>query len=642
MSEKFSLDTLNDMHVSLSRMDYCRANQCGWVARDMYVKRHAVVRQGRRYVYLRLVQAYRDDDGKVRHRVLRTLGREDELKASGQLDLLAASFARLDPPPLGTRRQVGPLLLVRHYLDRLRLAGIIDAAAPMRGRAQLTHGEVITALVANRLCGPAPLYDVAGWASSAAMAELFSIPAGLLNDDRLGRALDALAPVTERVRGELALAAASACRVDLSRLHLDLTAVRFTGAYADSALVQKGWAADRTITRQVKTLQAATPDGVAVYYRPHPGATNELPCFTAALERLAQLAPPGLVVVTDSGFGYLGALCAADAAGLRFVVPLRAGTGWAETFRTDLGGLHALPELEHRPAREEHRPGTEHTRYRGLLRPFEVTDPDTGETHRLRTAYIWSSEEAASVADGRERALAKAEAALTKIRNGLGGRYYKTRKQVDTRVAQIIGSKITDLITVTTGPARGGKPTISWHRNPDALTAAARLDGLYAVATNLPDPPGRALTALDVLGIYKDQWIVEQRHRDLKQTLHVRPIFLHNDDRIQALIAVVGIALLVFGLIEADLRRALGDRTRLPGILPEHRDAVPTARAVLTAFTGLHATYTPTGLHLDRLTPTQRLILAHLDIPLPWPETPSTTSTSKPDNLDPQLCGKRD
>ena len=77
----------------------------------MYVKRHAVVKGGRRYVYLRLVEAYRDAEGRVRHRVLRTLGREDELKASGQLEQLAASFARLDPPPGGTRRHVGPLLL---------------------------------------------------------------------------------------------------------------------------------------------------------------------------------------------------------------------------------------------------------------------------------------------------------------------------------------------------------------------------------------------------------------------------------------------------------------------------------------------------------------------------------------------------
>ena len=593
----------------------------------MYVKRHAVVKDGKRYVYLRLVQAYRDERGKVAHRVLRTLGREDELKASGQLEQLAASFARLDPPPAGTRRHVGPLLLVAHYLDRLSLVKLIDTAAPMRGRAMLTHGEVIAALVANRLCGPAPLYDVAGWASSAALAELFGIPAGLLNDDRLGRALEALAPVAERVRGELALAAASACRVDLSRLHLDLTAVRFTGGYADSALVNKGWAADRTIARQVKTLQASTPDGVAVYYRPHPGASSELPCFTAALERLVQIAPPDVVVVTDSAMGYLGTLCDADTAKLRFVAPLRADTGWAERFRADVGGLHALPDLDHCSQRDRTRPAPARARYKALLRPFEVTD-DGGHRHRLRVAYIWSSEEAASVAAGRERALTTAEAGLTRIRNGLGGRYYKTRKQVDDRVAKLIGANIAGLITVTTGPTQGGKPSIDWHRNHQTITAAAELDGLYAIATNLPDPPKAPLTALDVLTIYKDQWIVEQRHRDLKQTLRVRPVFLHNDDRIQALIAVIGIALLVFGLIEADLRRALGPDTPLPGILPEHRNAVPTARAVLTAFAGLHATYTTTGLLLDRLTPTQRLILAHLDIPLPWPETHSTTTPS--------------
>ncbi len=99
----------------------------------MYVKRHAVVKGGRRYVYLRLVEAYRDAEGRVRHRVLRTLGREDELKASGQLEQLAASFARLDPPPVGTRRHVGPLLLVAHYLDRLGLVELIDDAVPMRG-----------------------------------------------------------------------------------------------------------------------------------------------------------------------------------------------------------------------------------------------------------------------------------------------------------------------------------------------------------------------------------------------------------------------------------------------------------------------------------------------------------------------------
>jgi hypothetical protein len=33
------------------------------------------------------------------------LERLDELKASGQLDRFAGSISRLDPPPLGTRRE---------------------------------------------------------------------------------------------------------------------------------------------------------------------------------------------------------------------------------------------------------------------------------------------------------------------------------------------------------------------------------------------------------------------------------------------------------------------------------------------------------------------------------------------------------
>lgn len=590
----------------------------------MYVKRHRVRREGKDYTYLRLVEAYRTEDGKVRHRLLHTLGREDVLKASGQLEQLAASFARLDPPPVGTRRQVGALLLVRHYLQRLELVKVIDRVAPMKGRAQLSHGEVISALVANRLCAPSPLYDVAGWASSAALAELFDIPAMLLNDDRLGRALQALAPVAEQVRGELALAAAHTGGADLSRLHLDLTAVRFAGAYEHSAMVEKGWAADRSIGRQVKTLQASTVDGVPVYYRPHKGATSEVAGFTEAMQRLQQLAPPGLVVVADSGLGYLRHLCAADRAGLRFVVPLRADTGWADRFLTDVGDLGRLVDLPHASQREQHLPADKRTTWKGLLRPYPVTDPNQkfNTHHDLRVAYIWSSEEATSVAEARTRALAAAETALGKIRNGLGGRYYKTRKDVDTKVAQIIGKNITGLLHVsTTTDPHTGKPTITWHRDHNAIATASRLDGLYALATNLPDPkPGKPLTALHILKTYKDQWIVEQRHRDLKQTLRVRPVFLHNDDRITALIAVIGIALLIFGLIEADLRRSLGPNTPLPGLLGEGRAAKPTGRSILTAFADLHLTYTHTGAVLDRLTHTQRTILAHLDIPLPWPE----------------------
>jgi hypothetical protein len=585
----------------------------------MYVKRHIVHKGDREYVYLRLVEAFRNEQGQVRHRLLRTLGREDELKASGQLEQLAASFARLDPPALGTTREVGALLVVAHYLGRLGLVGLVDEAVPVRGRALLTHGEVVAALVANRLCGPAPLYDIASWASSAAVAELLGVPAGLLNDDRLGRALDALAPVAEDLRARLLLATLERSKLDASRLHLDLTAVRFAGAYGGSALVKKGWSADRTIGRQVKTLQASTKSGAALYFRPHPGGTSELPAFMEAVETLAASLPPGLVVVAGSGLGYTENLCALDSSKIGFVVPLRADTGWAERFRADVpGGLGALKQLGYCSQREQRLPREERTVWKGLLRPFPVTDGH-GEHHDLHVAYIWSSEEEASVKDARERALQKAEESLSRVKNGLGGRYYKTKKQVDDRVAVILSEKVAGLISVETGEA-DGKPTIAWSRNDEAVAKAGELDGLYALATNLPARDKRRVSALEVLKIYKDQWVVEQRHRDLKQTLRVRPVFLHNDARIEALVAVVGIALLIFGLVEAELREALGDGVPLPGILPEGRGAKPTARAALSAFHGLEVTYTSNGLVLDRLSQVQRLILALLGIPLPWPE----------------------
>ncbi len=589
----------------------------------MYAKVKTVRRGGRSYEYLELVEGRREGT-RVRQHVVANLGRLDELRAGRKLEQLAAGLARLDQPPPGTRRHLGPLLIAAHYLRRLGVAETVNAAIPRRGKALASHGEIAAVLAASRLAAPCPLYDIAGWASSAAVPELLGVPAALLNDDRLGRSLEALAGVAEDVRGQLMLKAVRQFGVaDASRLHLDLTAVRFTGHYGGSDLVGKGWAAGRTIGRQVKTLQASVPAGVALYFRPHQGSASELPAFMAALETLAAALPPGLVVVADSGLGYTGNLCAADAANLRFVVPLRAGTGWADRFDADVpAGLAALRVLDHVSYREQNRPPAQRTVWKGLLAPFPAVAED-GAAHDLRVAYIWSSEEAASVAGGRERALAKAEAALTRVRNGLGGRYYKTRKQVDARVAQILAGPVKDLIAVRTG-TKAGKPVISWQRDQAAIDAASRLDGLYALATNLPDPGEHTpLTALDVLKIYKDQWIVEQRHRDLKQTLKVRPVFLHNDDRIEALIAVIGIALLIFGLIEAELRAALGPGVPLPGILPEGRAAIPTARAVLAAFDGLHLTYTPGGIVLDRLTRVQRTILALLNIPLPWPEKPS-------------------
>src|ERR1700687_2407372 len=145
----------------------------------MCVRVQKVRQAGRVYEYVHIVEGFRGEDGKVRHRVVANLGRRDRLKDSGALDNLAAAFTRLDPAP--GRFLVGALPVVAPVLDQLVLVGIVARAAPMRGRSRLTHGEVVAALVANRLTAPRPLYDVTGWAETYASHDWLRAAARLLH-----------------------------------------------------------------------------------------------------------------------------------------------------------------------------------------------------------------------------------------------------------------------------------------------------------------------------------------------------------------------------------------------------------------------------------------------------------------------------
>ena len=112
-------------------------------------------------------------------------------------------------------------------------AEIVDELCPVRPVAWITHGEVVEALVANRLTAPAPLLRVEDWAAAMAVEEAYGIAPELLNDDRIARALDAIAPQLEEIVGGVGAAAVTEFGVDVSRLHWDLTSISLYGAYPE-------------------------------------------------------------------------------------------------------------------------------------------------------------------------------------------------------------------------------------------------------------------------------------------------------------------------------------------------------------------------------------------------------------------------
>ena len=55
----------------------------------------------------------------------------------------------------------------------------------------------------------------------------------LLNDDRIARALDAIAPQLDEITGSVGAAAISEFGVDVTRLHWDMTSISLYGAYPE-------------------------------------------------------------------------------------------------------------------------------------------------------------------------------------------------------------------------------------------------------------------------------------------------------------------------------------------------------------------------------------------------------------------------
>ena len=95
----------------------------------------------------------------------------------------------------------------------------------------LTHGQVIEALVANRLTSPQPLLHVEAWAREWAVAEVFGIEPPTLQrrPDRPGPRRGG--PGARPVVGSIGARAIDVFGIDVSRIHWDMTSISLFGAY---------------------------------------------------------------------------------------------------------------------------------------------------------------------------------------------------------------------------------------------------------------------------------------------------------------------------------------------------------------------------------------------------------------------------
>ena len=496
--------------------------------------------------------------------------------------------------PPSTEKPLGALPVVRDFLARLDVAGTVERLCPTGPGAHLLNGQVVEVLVANRLTSPASMVRVADWAREWAVEEVFGIPPDALNDDRIARALDAIAPHTEHIAGTVGARAITAFGIDTSRIHWDMTSISLFGDYPDTeeeyATPKYGHPKDRRPDlKQVQAGLGVTADGgIPVYHRPYDGGAGEVSQVTAAMKALAKMAGPRrFLLVGDSKLVSYTNLTDIAAAKVTYIAPAsKKHVPQAVLAACD---PQAATPVDYTARRDEDKPADQRGTYRALEGTTTLTGPRKSDPKlTIRTVFVYSSARAGAAATARAKKLDRARGDLNRLRRGLGGRHYPDRAAVDKRVAAIAGGRrVGAYLRPHTGTDPDtGKPTLAWYFDQAALDAEAASDGWYALLTNLT--PDQA-DAAEVLRRYKGQEVVERRYGAFKGPLAVAPMFLQHNRRIHALVHVICLALLVFCLVERATRLAIAPEATLAGLYVG-RPARPTGRLVFEALAGLRLT----------------------------------------------------
>ena len=119
-------------------------------------------------------------------------------------------------------RNYGALAVIFPLLERMNVMDIINQHLPADPQAEFDYGCTLSLLMAARLFSPTALSNVAEWAKDSGADMLWNMPPEKMNDDRLGRALDAFFEQRHSILANLALHVSREFDVPL-KLHREVT-----------------------------------------------------------------------------------------------------------------------------------------------------------------------------------------------------------------------------------------------------------------------------------------------------------------------------------------------------------------------------------------------------------------------------------
>ena len=502
----------------------------------MFVRRKKV----RGQVYLQIVENRRDK-GKVRQRVLASLGREDRLKQSGSLDGLAESVARHCESLLviSAHREgklgevenlrIGPALVFERLWEQTGCRQAIEAfTGGRRFRFSLERAVFLTVL--HRLFDPGSDRSAEKWKELYRIEDTESLQLHQLyrTMNWLGEELDSTeqvgrTPFVPRCRKDLIEEELFSQRRDLfSSLDLvffDTTSIYFEGRGGET-IGKRGNSKDhRPDLAQMVVGIVIDAEGTPICCEMWPGNTTDVKSLIPVVDRLCRrFSINQICIVADRGMTCKETIKNLDAREWKYILGARLRSV-KEVKREVLSRAGRYREVY---------PGRKRSKEPAPLKVKQVMVND----HRY--VVCLNLEQARYDAMTRE---AIVESLQKQLRRGdkslVGNKGYR-------RYLRSAGKDFTI--------------------DEEKVAAEARYDGKWVLRTNTD------LSAEEVALKYKQLWTVEEMIRSVKSILETRPIYHQKDETIRGHVFCSFLALI--------LRKELEDRLQRAGWNLEWNDVV--------------------------------------------------------------------
>jgi len=513
--------------------------------------------------YLQLVESFREN-GKVKQRMVASLGRLDEVKVKALISdlersigikpaVLESSVPESLPISFAPARAYGDLYALQCLWQELGLGAALNRSL-RSSRRQFDAEALIRTMVFNRLADPCSKLGVLDWLDRVEMPGVAAV-----SHQQLLRAMDALVDRMDEVESALTRLIKPLLDTSLSIVFYDLTTIRIHGEMELPEDVRQYGLNKETggIARQFVLGVVQSADGIPLLHTVAPGNISEASTLRPMLEHLLKRFDVArLVVVADRGLlnldniAQIRALALENRRQVDFILALSARRYKAmPALMADLNYTNGFAETRFENERCVVAYDAQTAARQGEKRRAEINAVEAlGQKLADKLDAQDTAEAAREIAAAAKRLTRKSSPKINANAAKKRSKKANDRSAYVRFAKELKDRKLTKYFTINWNAEH-----FTFEQNEAAIVASEALDGKLVLLTSLSE--SESTSAQTVLR-YKALADIERGFRVLKSDIEIAPMHHRIELRIRAHALICFLALLMHRLLRLKLKRA--------------------------------------------------------------------------------------